>query len=65
MSWRVSTSSADGTDNLAPHSFFTIASVTPPEHYEAAVERAHRDSETGSHTNPPQNQNHSPEGAEQ
>ncbi|MGW1927047.1 flavin reductase family protein, partial [Streptomyces massasporeus] len=29
IAW-VSTSSADGTDNLAPHSFFTIASVTPP-----------------------------------
>ncbi|WP_121833482.1 flavin reductase family protein [Streptomyces sp. S1] len=26
----VSTRSADGTDNLAPHSFFTIAAVTPP-----------------------------------
>ncbi|MFB7586282.1 flavin reductase family protein [Streptomyces sp. NPDC056169] len=29
IAW-VSTTSADGTDNLAPHSFFTIASVTPP-----------------------------------
>ncbi|MFD3534906.1 flavin reductase family protein [Streptomyces sp. NPDC058664] len=29
IAW-VSTSSADGTDNLAPHSFFTIASVAPP-----------------------------------
>lgn len=29
IAW-VSTSSADGTDNLAPHSFFTIASVVPP-----------------------------------
>ncbi|MEU7293505.1 flavin reductase family protein [Streptomyces exfoliatus] len=29
IAW-VSTSSADGTDNLAPHSFFTIASVSPP-----------------------------------
>ncbi|MFD3659034.1 flavin reductase family protein [Streptomyces sp. NPDC058659] len=29
IAW-VSTISADGTDNLAPHSFFTIASVTPP-----------------------------------
>ncbi|MEU9167375.1 sensor histidine kinase [Streptomyces sp. NPDC048420] len=53
------------------------------DEFEAAVERAHRDSETGSHTrpvfaddradvethqtasNPPHNQNHSPEGAEQ
>ncbi|MFF4870979.1 flavin reductase family protein [Streptomyces sp. SID5770] len=29
IAW-VSTRSADGTDNLAPHSFFTIAAVTPP-----------------------------------
>ncbi|MFG3193880.1 flavin reductase family protein [Streptomyces omiyaensis] len=29
IAW-VSTASADGTDNLAPHSFFTIASVDPP-----------------------------------
>ncbi|MFF8816100.1 flavin reductase family protein [Streptomyces pactum] len=29
IAW-VSTVSADGTDNLAPHSFFTIASVAPP-----------------------------------
>ncbi|MER5737125.1 flavin reductase family protein [Streptomyces sp. NPDC002262] len=29
IAW-VSTRSADGTDNLAPHSFFTIASVAPP-----------------------------------
>ncbi|MFF5452518.1 flavin reductase family protein [Streptomyces sp. NPDC012950] len=29
IAW-VSTTSADGTDNLAPHSFFTIAAVTPP-----------------------------------
>lgn len=29
IAW-VSTSSADGTDNLAPHSFFTIASISPP-----------------------------------
>ncbi|MFC9594495.1 flavin reductase family protein [Streptomyces sp. NPDC056944] len=29
IAW-VSTASADGTDNLAPHSFFTISSVTPP-----------------------------------
>ncbi|MFE5907846.1 flavin reductase family protein [Streptomyces wedmorensis] len=29
IAW-VSTTSADGTDNLAPHSFFTIASVNPP-----------------------------------
>ncbi|WP_329114055.1 flavin reductase family protein [Streptomyces sp. NBC_01465] len=29
IAW-VSTTSADGTDNLAPHSFFTISSVTPP-----------------------------------
>ncbi|MBB1256231.1 flavin reductase family protein [Streptomyces alkaliterrae] len=29
IAW-VSTVSADGVDNLAPHSFFTIASVTPP-----------------------------------
>ncbi|MFJ4205131.1 ATP-binding protein [Streptomyces sviceus] len=50
------------------------------DEFEAAVERAHRDSETGSHTrpvlrddvethqtasNPPHEQNHSPEGAEQ
>ena len=52
------------------------------DEFEAAVERAHRDSETGSHTrpvlgdsepvenpqtasNPPHDQNHSPEGAEQ
>ncbi|MEV7073278.1 ATP-binding protein [Streptomyces sp. NPDC093990] len=50
------------------------------DEFEAAVERAHRDSETGSHarpvpgddaetqqsaSNPPHHQNHSPEGAEQ
>ncbi|CAM5379399.1 sensor histidine kinase [Streptomyces canus] len=50
------------------------------DEFEAAVERAHRDSETGSHarpvfeddvathqtaSNPPHDQNHSPEGAEQ
>ncbi|MEV4945795.1 flavin reductase family protein [Streptomyces sp. NPDC053755] len=29
IAW-VSTTSADGIDNLAPHSFFTISSVTPP-----------------------------------
>ncbi|MFE1233887.1 flavin reductase family protein [Streptomyces sp. NPDC058745] len=29
IAW-ISTTAADGTDNLAPHSFFTIASVTPP-----------------------------------
>ncbi|MFJ3535817.1 flavin reductase family protein [Streptomyces sp. NPDC090109] len=29
IAW-VSTRSAAGTDNLAPHSFFTIAAVTPP-----------------------------------
>ena len=29
IAW-VSTMSADGTHNLAPHSFFTIASVSPP-----------------------------------
>ncbi|MFF0474591.1 flavin reductase family protein [Streptomyces sp. NPDC004284] len=29
IAW-VSTASADGTDNLAPHSFFTISSVAPP-----------------------------------
>lgn len=29
IAW-VSTTSADGTHNLAPHSFFTIASVAPP-----------------------------------
>ncbi|MEU8759389.1 flavin reductase family protein [Streptomyces sp. NPDC048659] len=29
IAW-VSTTAADGTDNLAPHSFFTIASVVPP-----------------------------------
>ncbi|WKX73867.1 flavin reductase family protein [Streptomyces sp. XD-27] len=29
IAW-VSTVSADGTDNLAPHSFFTISSVAPP-----------------------------------
>jgi flavin reductase (DIM6/NTAB) family NADH-FMN oxidoreductase RutF len=29
IAW-VSTRSADGVDNLAPHSFFTISSVTPP-----------------------------------
>lgn len=29
IAW-VSTTSADGVDNLAPHSFFTIASVAPP-----------------------------------
>ncbi|MFG2208614.1 flavin reductase family protein [Streptomyces sp. NPDC048638] len=29
IAW-VSTTSADGTHNLAPHSFFTIASVSPP-----------------------------------
>ncbi|MEU6879992.1 flavin reductase family protein [Streptomyces sp. NPDC046712] len=29
IAW-ISTTSADGTDNLAPHSFFTISSVTPP-----------------------------------
>ncbi|MEE1755487.1 flavin reductase family protein [Streptomyces sp. SP18CS02] len=29
IAW-VSTTAADGTDNLAPHSFFTIACVTPP-----------------------------------
>jgi flavin reductase (DIM6/NTAB) family NADH-FMN oxidoreductase RutF len=29
IAW-VSTRSADGVDNLAPHSFFTVSSVTPP-----------------------------------
>ncbi|WP_405595926.1 flavin reductase family protein [Streptomyces sp. NBC_01410] len=29
IAW-VSTTSADGTDNLAPHSFFTISCVAPP-----------------------------------
>lgn len=29
IAW-VSSTSADGVDNLAPHSFFTVASVTPP-----------------------------------
>lgn len=29
IAW-VSSTSAEGVDNLAPHSFFTIASVTPP-----------------------------------
>ena len=29
IAW-VSTRSAQGTDNLAPHSFFTVSSVTPP-----------------------------------
>lgn len=29
IAW-VTTRSADGVDNLAPHSFFTISSVTPP-----------------------------------
>ncbi|MFJ6902135.1 flavin reductase family protein [Streptomyces hokutonensis] len=29
IAW-VSTVSADGVDNLAPHSFFTVSSVTPP-----------------------------------
>lgn len=29
IAW-VSTTSADGIDNLAPHSFFTISSVSPP-----------------------------------
>ncbi|TVL89837.1 flavin reductase family protein [Streptomyces sp. SAJ15] len=29
IAW-VSSTSADGTDNLAPHSFFTISSVAPP-----------------------------------
>src|SRR5687768_5373212 len=29
IAW-VSTTSADGVDNLAPHSFFTISSVSPP-----------------------------------
>jgi flavin reductase (DIM6/NTAB) family NADH-FMN oxidoreductase RutF len=29
IAW-VSTRSADGVDNLAPHSFFTVASVAPP-----------------------------------
>jgi flavin reductase (DIM6/NTAB) family NADH-FMN oxidoreductase RutF len=29
IAW-VSTRSADGVDNLAPHSFFTVACVTPP-----------------------------------
>ncbi|MFC4611092.1 flavin reductase family protein [Streptomyces maoxianensis] len=29
IAW-VSTTSADGTDNLAPHSFFTISCVSPP-----------------------------------
>ncbi|WP_066935002.1 flavin reductase family protein [Streptomyces sp. NBRC 110611] len=29
IAW-VSTTSADGTHNLAPHSFFSVASVTPP-----------------------------------
>ncbi|MFH8370115.1 flavin reductase family protein [Streptomyces sp. NPDC018031] len=29
IAW-ISTTSADGTDNLAPHSFFTISSVAPP-----------------------------------
>lgn len=29
IAW-VSTIAADGTDNLAPHSFFTVASVNPP-----------------------------------
>jgi flavin reductase (DIM6/NTAB) family NADH-FMN oxidoreductase RutF len=29
IAW-VSSTSADGVDNLAPHSFFTVASVNPP-----------------------------------
>jgi len=29
IAW-VSSLSADGIDNLAPHSFFTVACVTPP-----------------------------------
>jgi flavin reductase (DIM6/NTAB) family NADH-FMN oxidoreductase RutF len=29
IAW-VSTRSADGVDNLAPHSFFTVSSVSPP-----------------------------------
>ncbi len=29
IAW-VSSTSSDGVDNLAPHSFFTVASVTPP-----------------------------------
>ena len=29
IAW-ISSTSADGVDNLAPHSFFTIASVNPP-----------------------------------
>jgi flavin reductase (DIM6/NTAB) family NADH-FMN oxidoreductase RutF len=29
IAW-VSTIAADGTDNLAPHSFSTVAAVTPP-----------------------------------
>ncbi|GAB2813022.1 flavin reductase family protein [Streptomyces daliensis] len=29
IAW-VSTTAADGTDNLAPHSFFTVSCVTPP-----------------------------------
>src|SRR6201999_3543914 len=29
IAW-VSTRSADGVDNLAPHSFFTVASAAPP-----------------------------------
>src|SRR5580698_1265464 len=29
IAW-VSTRSVDGVDNLAPHSFFTVASVSPP-----------------------------------
>ncbi|MEU8523430.1 flavin reductase family protein [Streptomyces sp. NBC_01216] len=29
IAW-ISTTSADGTDNLAPHSFFTISAVAPP-----------------------------------
>jgi flavin reductase (DIM6/NTAB) family NADH-FMN oxidoreductase RutF len=29
IAW-VSSTSADGVDNLAPHSFYTVASVTPP-----------------------------------
>jgi flavin reductase (DIM6/NTAB) family NADH-FMN oxidoreductase RutF len=29
IAW-VSTTSADGTDNLAPHSFFTVSCVSPP-----------------------------------
>ncbi|WP_406264769.1 flavin reductase family protein [Streptomyces sp. NBC_00191] len=38
IAW-VSTTSADGTDNLAPHSFFTISCVAPPVVQFASVGR--------------------------